>query len=120
MILAEALLGAQNGQGISYSRRKVFYSIGKRYRAPAHTYVTVVESVDELAQQGWLRGHRVIPNNRGWQSSFCATPELIAAARDLSADPISSFQPVDRHQVNLTHRMIPSRAPGYSHLAARL
>jgi hypothetical protein len=34
------------------------------------------------------------------------------------------FQPVeddfDRHQVNVTHLMIPSRAPGYSHLAARL
>jgi hypothetical protein len=87
MILAEALLGAQNGQGVSYSRRKVFYSTGKRYRAPAHTYVTVLGSVDELMQQGWLFGHRVAPNNRGWQSSFCATQELIAAAQDLAADP---------------------------------
>jgi hypothetical protein len=87
MIVAEALLGAQNGHGVSYSRRKVFYSIGKRYRAPAHTYTTVLGSVDELAQQGWLYGHRAAPNNRGWQSSFCATPELIAAAQDLAADP---------------------------------
>jgi len=87
MILVEALIGAQNGQGVSYSRRKVFYSIGKRYRAPAHTYATVLGSVDELAQQGWLYGHRVTPNNRGRQSSFCATPELIAASRDLAADP---------------------------------
>jgi hypothetical protein len=87
MILAEALLGAQNGQGVSYSRRKVFYSIGKRYRAPTHTYATVLGSVDELAQQGWLYGRRVTPNNRGWQSSFCATPELIVAARDLAAYP---------------------------------
>jgi len=86
MIVAEALLGAQNGQGVSYSRRKVFYSTGKRYRAPAHTYVTVLGSVDELVQQGWLYGHRVAPNNRGWQSSFCATPELIEVARDVAVD----------------------------------
>src|SRR5271156_4086551 len=33
-ILAQAILGAESGQGVSYSRRKVFYSTGKRYRAP--------------------------------------------------------------------------------------
>jgi hypothetical protein len=32
MIVAEALLGAERGQGVSYSRRKLSYSRGKRYR----------------------------------------------------------------------------------------
>jgi hypothetical protein len=62
-ILAEALLGAESGQGVSYSRRKFSYSRGKRYRAPAHTYATVLGSVAELEQEGWLCGHRVKPNN---------------------------------------------------------
>jgi hypothetical protein len=85
-ILAEALLGAESGQGVSYSRRKVFYSSGKRYRSPDHTYATVLGAVDELEQKGWLCGHRVKPNNRGWQSSFLATPDLIQAAREFSSD----------------------------------
>jgi hypothetical protein len=87
-ILAEALLGAESGQGVSYSRRKLSYSRGKRYRAPAHTYATVLGSVDELAREGWLYGYRVPPNNRGWQSSFWAAPDLIQAAREFAADPI--------------------------------
>lgn len=86
-ILAEALLGAESGQGVSYSRRKVFYGKGKRYRAPAHTYETVLGTVDELVQEGWLYSHQVAPNNRGWQSSFFAMPELIDVAWDLAVDP---------------------------------
>jgi hypothetical protein len=88
MILAEALLGAQTGQAISYSRRKVFYVSGKRYRSPAHTYATVLRSVAELVQQGWLFEHRVKPNHRGWQSSFWATPDLIQAAWAFDAELI--------------------------------
>jgi hypothetical protein len=86
-ILAEALLGAESGQGVSCRRRKVFYSSGKRYRSPDHTYATVLGSVDELEQKGWLCGHRVKPNNRGWQSSFWATPDLVRAAREFASDP---------------------------------
>jgi hypothetical protein len=59
MILAEALLGAETGQGVSYSRRKVYYSGGKRYRSRAYTYATVLASVAELVQNGWLFEHRV-------------------------------------------------------------
>src|SRR5260370_22267677 len=51
MIVAEALLGAQNGQGVSYSPRKVFYSIAKRYRAPTHTCATALPSFHELVHQ---------------------------------------------------------------------
>lgn len=71
---------------MSYSRRKVFYSCGKRYRSPGHTYATVLGSVEELEQKGWICGHRVKPNNRGWQSSFWATPDLIQAAREFASD----------------------------------
>jgi hypothetical protein len=85
-ILAEALLGAETGQGVSYSRRKVFYSIGKRYRSSDHTYATVLGSVDELERKGWLFGHRAKPNSRGWQSSFWATPDLVRVAREFASD----------------------------------
>jgi hypothetical protein len=86
MILAEALLAAETGQGVSYSRRKSFYANGKRYRGTAHTYTTVLRSVDQLEQEGWLYEQRVQSNNRGWQSSFRATPELIEASSALAAD----------------------------------
>jgi hypothetical protein len=85
VVLAEALLGAESGQGVSYSRRKVSYARGKRYRAPGHTYSTVLGSVAELEREGWLFEHRVEPNNLGWQSSFWATPDLIKAADGLAA-----------------------------------
>jgi hypothetical protein len=88
VVVAEALLGAASGQGVSYSRRKASYSMGKRYRGPLHTYATVLRSVEELEEAGWLRGHRVKPNHRSWQSSFWATPELIQASREFDADLI--------------------------------
>jgi hypothetical protein len=71
---------------VSYSRRKVFYSSGKRYRSPGHTYATVLGSVDELEENGWFFGHRAKPNVRGWQSSFRATPDLVRAAREFVSD----------------------------------
>jgi hypothetical protein len=79
-ILGEALIAAENGQGVSYSRRKSFYADGKRYRGAAHTFTTVVRAVAELVQEGWLHEHRVAPNHRGWQSSFWSTTRLIQAA----------------------------------------
>src|ERR1700738_4601568 len=45
------------------------------------------------------------PNNRGWQSSFCATPELIVAARDFAAYP--TF--VMREPIRLRRRGRPGR-----------
>ena len=78
-------MGAESGRGVSYSRRKAFYASGKRYREPGHTYSTVLGSVAELEREGWLSGHRVKPNNLGWQSSFWATPDLIKAADGLAA-----------------------------------
>lgn len=70
----------------SYSRRKVFYGHGKRYRSPKYTYTTMLRSIDELVQQGWLHEQRVAPNNRGWQSSFRATPAFLQAASAFSAE----------------------------------
>jgi hypothetical protein len=86
MLLAEVLLGAESGQGVSYSRRKVFYADGRRYRSRAYTYTAVMRSVDELVQHGLLHEHRVAPNNRGWQSSIWATPDLLDVASAYHAE----------------------------------
>jgi hypothetical protein len=86
MLLAEVLLAAENGQRVSYSRRKVFYSRAQRYRSRAYTYSTVMAAVDELVAHGWLHEHRVKPNHRGWQSSIWATSSLLEAARASRAE----------------------------------
>src|SRR5205814_3270937 len=41
-ILAEAILGWQSGQRVSYSRSHDFYSMGIRYRGTDFTYATVM------------------------------------------------------------------------------
>ena len=80
MLLAEVLLAAENGQRVSYCRRKVFYSRAQRYRSRAYTYLTIMAAVDELVAHGWLHEHRVKPGQRGWQSSIWATSALLEAA----------------------------------------
>jgi hypothetical protein len=100
MILAEALLGTASGQGVSYSRRKVFYAHGQQYRPRACTYATMLGAVAELVREGWLFEDRVEPNNRGWQSSFWATPDLVGIASALGREP--SFE--ERETILLTDR----------------
>ena len=85
MLLAEAILGAENGQRVSYSRRKVFFR-AQRYRPRAYTYSTMMAAVDELVAHGWLHEHRVEPGHRGWQSSIWATSALLEAAWAYRAD----------------------------------
>lgn len=52
---ASVLLGAliasraAPGQWISYSRRKEWWSTGRRYRNTAYTYATVISAVDDLS-----------------------------------------------------------------------
>lgn len=76
-ILAEAILGWESGQRVSYSRRRAFYSSSQRYRGTAFTYLTVMSAVEDLARRGWIIDCRVSPGNLGWQSSFLATDALI-------------------------------------------
>jgi hypothetical protein len=80
-ILAEAILAAESGQHVSYSARRTFYSKGKRYRGTSFTYATVMPSVEMLNREGWIIDCRVSPGNRGWQSSFLATDQLLAVWR---------------------------------------
>ena len=81
-ILAEAIFGWESGQGVSYSRRRAFYSSSRRYRGTAFTYLTVLSAVADLARSGWIVDCPVAPGNRGWQSSFYATDALIDRYHD--------------------------------------
>jgi hypothetical protein len=76
-ILAEAVLAAEAGQRVSYSRRRGFYSEGKRYRGTSYTYASVIATVAELERSGCIVDCRVPQGNRGWQSSFVATDKLV-------------------------------------------
>src|ERR1700757_5236454 len=64
------------GQWISYSRRREWWSTGRRYRNTAYTYATVVSAVDELARLGLFEHDRKRPGNLGRQSRFRASPPL--------------------------------------------
>jgi hypothetical protein len=75
--LAEAVLAAEAGQRVSYSRRRGFYSEGKRYRGTSYTFASVIPTVAELELGGCIVDCRVPQGNRGWQSSFFATDRLM-------------------------------------------
>jgi hypothetical protein len=81
-ILAEAILGWESGQRVSYSRSHDFYSASRRYRGTAFTYSTVMSAIADLARAGWINDYPVPPGNFGWQSSFQATDALIDRYHD--------------------------------------
>jgi hypothetical protein len=81
-ILAEAAMGAETEKAVSYSRRRQFYSNGKRYRDTAYTYATVLPTIAELDRASIIIDRRVAPGNLGWQSSFVATDYLRQAWRN--------------------------------------
>ena len=82
VIVDAALTGiAEPSRYISYSRRHDWWASGKRYRGSAFTSATVPNAVDELTGEGLLDSQVAPPGSRGWQSRFCATSALIAAAR---------------------------------------
>jgi hypothetical protein len=64
-------------QWVSYSRRKEWWSSGRRYRGTFYTYATVLRAVDDLAASGLLEHDRKPPGNLGWQSRFRASPLLL-------------------------------------------
>ena len=92
-VLLEALIAhlAAPGQWISYSRRKEWWTSGRRYRGASYTYMTVPAAVDELATLGLLEHDRKPPGNLGWQSRFRATSKLLKRARI----PIVIYDPVE-------------------------
>lgn len=79
-ILLEAYLvgRAEPERYISYSRHKKFYSNLMRYHGTAYTYANVVSAVDQFADMGLLENHKTPPGQRGRQSIFRATPDLLA------------------------------------------
>jgi hypothetical protein len=88
-ILAEAILGLETGQHVSYSASKAFYSNGRRYRGTSYTYRSVLDAVAVAARAGLIRDSRQSRHrseNRGWQSSFVATDRLIECGKPLKYD----------------------------------
>jgi hypothetical protein len=67
-----------SGGWVSYSRHKPHYSVPRRYRSRLYTYRRIVGAADHLDALGLIEHNRAAPNQRGWQSSMKATPELIA------------------------------------------
>jgi hypothetical protein len=78
-VLAEAILAAESGRAVSYSRNRNFYANSQRYRGTEYTYSTVLASVALLHRAGWIVDRPAPPGQLGWQSSLVATPQLIRA-----------------------------------------
>ena len=88
-ILLEAALALFGGwPGVSYSRRREFFSGQRRYHGNPFTYDNVVPTVDNLSALGLL-ANSIAPTGiaTGIQSTFRATPLLLTAApADLATD----------------------------------
>lgn len=75
-VLTEAVLAAEAGRWVSYSRRPAFYSCRRRYRGPSFTRRCILEAIDDSVSAGLLEEDRASPGARGWQSRIRATPFL--------------------------------------------
>src|SRR6266478_4279423 len=53
-VLAEAILAAESGRAVSYSRNRNFYANSRRYRGTEYTYATVLAAVALLHRAGWI------------------------------------------------------------------
>ena len=108
LILMEAIVVGRRGraQWTSYSRRREYYAQRSRYFGKPLTYATVVPTVDELAQAGWLEHEPSAPGQRGQQSRYQASAKLMAKAE---AEPTpATYEPReiivvrdhDRHNID--------------------
>jgi len=88
-VLAEAILAAESGKAVSYSRNRNFYSNSRRYRGTAYTYSTVLRSVALVHNAGLIIDRQVPPGHLGWQSSFAATERLVEAC--LGVNPSMTY-----------------------------
>jgi hypothetical protein len=64
-ILAEAIIAAESGKSVSYSRNRDFHANSRRYRETAYSYATVLAAVAELDRAGIIIDRRVAPGNLG-------------------------------------------------------
>jgi hypothetical protein len=87
-MIAEAFVvgRADPGAWISYSRRRAFYAARQRYWPVPYSHDTVVPTVDQLAALGIVEHQKAATGERGWQSRFKASVELI---QRLSAAPVT-------------------------------
>jgi hypothetical protein len=77
-----------SGGWVTYSGHKPHYSLPRRYRSRLYTYRRIVGAADHLDALGLIEHKRTAPNQRAWQSSMKATPELIArTSKIISAGP---------------------------------
>lgn len=73
-VVIAAFEASFTGLSVSYSRNRNYYG---RHRHRLLKYEAVCQAVDLLAAAGWVHHYKQAPGNRGWQSAFEATPELI-------------------------------------------
>lgn len=71
---------------ISYSRRKGWYrdNEGRRRYWPVWSYAAVISAADQLAREGLIDNRIVPPGHLHIQSTFRATPKLMALAKNIS------------------------------------
>ena len=130
-VLAEAILAAEAGKAVSYSRNRNFYANSRRYRGTSYTYTTVLAAIAALNAAGLIIDARAQQGRLGRQSIFFASDELIDAYDDdelvgqLAHDPgeiirlkDSTGKLVDYRDTRETRRMRRDLAQDNEHLAA--
>lgn len=129
-ILAEAILAAESGSAVSYSRNRNFYANSSRYHGTSYSYANVLSSVAALDAAGLIIDARARPGNLGRQSIFVASDELTDVWDDLVAHQLA-YDPreiirlkdadgdlVDYRDTRETRRMRRDLAQDNEHLAA--
>jgi hypothetical protein len=129
-VLAEAILSAETGRAVSYSRNRNFYAKSHRYRSNSYTYATVLPAIAALNAAGLIIDKRARQGRLGRQSIFIASDKLIDAYDDeligqLAHDPgeiirlkDSAGELVDYRDTRETRRMRRDLAQDNEHLAA--
>jgi hypothetical protein len=114
-VFTEAVLAADTGRAVSFSRRKAHYVRRRRYYGPSYAYATVLAAVSDGVAAGLLDEQRARPGSRDRQSCFRATSRLCQLLKTSSPE----YQPgqeaiwlrdsngslIDYQDNPLTHRL---------------
>jgi hypothetical protein len=114
-LLTEAVLAANAGRAVSYSRRKAHYVGRKRYYGSSYAYRSVLAAVSDGVAAGLLEEQRARPGSRDRQSCFRATSKLCRLLKNSPAEyrPAheviwlrdSNGRLIDYEDCPLTHRL---------------